>query len=144
MADLTARQWVQIEHLFPSQASGRGRPRRAARDVVNGILWVCRTGAPWKDLPSRYPPYQTCHRYFQTWNRNGVWDKVLYELAEHLRRNEVIDLRECFIDGTFSSAKKGGLVSERLNAAKALKSWQLQTLLVFLSPYGPTLPDPTK
>jgi transposase len=43
----------------------RGRKPRDPREVLNGILWVLRTGAPWKDLPGRYPPRQTCHRRFQ-------------------------------------------------------------------------------
>ncbi|NIW35711.1 MAG: transposase, partial [Gemmatimonadetes bacterium] len=55
---------------------GRGRPRRDRREVVNGILWILRTGAQWADLPERYPPYQTCHRYFQQWCRE----------TEHRRR----------------------------------------------------------
>jgi transposase len=48
----------------------------------HGILWVLRTGAPWKDLPERYPPYQTCHRRFQQWRKNGTIERVLYTLAE--------------------------------------------------------------
>lgn len=66
--DLTDEQWEVLEPLIPNpprRADGRGRPWRDSRDVLNGILWVLRTGAPWHDLPERYPPYQTCHRRFQ-------------------------------------------------------------------------------
>lgn len=65
--DLTDEQWRLIEPLIPippRRADGRGRPRRHPRDVMNGILWIMRTGAAWADMPDRYPPGSTCHRYF--------------------------------------------------------------------------------
>ena len=64
---------------------GRGRPWHDARAVLNGVLWVSRTGAPWHDLPDRYPPCQTCHRWFQQWRKNGVFRDLLTCLAEDLR-----------------------------------------------------------
>ena len=66
--DLTDAQWTFIKPLFPKlskRAGGWGRPWRDSRQVLNGILWVLRTGAQWSEMPSRYPPYQTCHRRFQ-------------------------------------------------------------------------------
>lgn len=143
--ELTDSQWSVLEPFFAGkEPGGRGRPRRQPRPVVEGVLWVCRSGAPWKDLPGRYPPYQTCHRYFQRWNSEGVWDRVLRALADHLFEKGEIDIRECFIDGTFSSAKKGAIVLERLGVARAPRSWRSQTLMVFLSPYGPDRPTTTR
>jgi transposase len=78
--DLTDEQWQLLEPLIPQpprRSDGRGRPWRSTREVLNGILWVLRTGAPWKDLPERYPSYQTCHRRFQQWVRDGTVEKVL-------------------------------------------------------------------
>ena len=75
--------------------------------MLNGVLWVLRTGAPWHDLPARYPSYQTCHRRFQRWQRTGVLERVLQGLAEDLRDRGRLDLSEAFIDASFSSAKKG-------------------------------------
>lgn len=135
--DLTDAQWEIIEPLLPAlprRTDGRGRPWRPNRDVLNGVLWVLRTGAPWKDLPERYPPYQTCHRRFQMWVREGVMDTILRTLAEDLRRRGQIDLSECFIDASFTPAKKGAIVSALQNAGKGARSWQSQTLMVFLSP----------
>jgi transposase len=83
---------------------------------------VLRTGAPWHDLPRRYPPYQTCHRRFQQWRRSGLLTRLLLKLAEDLRDRGKLDLRESFIDASFSSAKKGALLSALLAAAKAAKS----------------------
>jgi transposase len=88
-----AWQWALIEPLFETsrRADGRGRPWRDPRDVLNGVLWVLRTGAPWKDLPDRYPPYQTCHRRFQQWQRTGVLRDLLECLAEDLRTRGKLD-----------------------------------------------------
>ena len=134
--DLTDAQWAVLDPLFrPRRRSdGRGRPWRDTRAVVNGVLWVLRTGAPWHDLPDRYPPYQTCHRRFQQWQRDGTLTRLLHALAEDLRARGKLDLSETFIDASFSSVKKGALLSARLAEEKAVKSWRSQTAMVFLSP----------
>ena len=75
--------------------------------MLNGVLWVLRTGAPWRDLPKRYPSYQTCHRRFQGWTRDGTLERALAALAEDLRGRGGLDLSECFVDATFVGAKKG-------------------------------------
>src|SRR5260370_37220484 len=134
--DLTDAQWAFLEPLFRPRRreDGRGRPWQDTRAVLNGVLWVLRTGAPWHDLPPRYPPYQTCHRRFQQWQRSGLLTHLLQKLAEDLRDRGKLDLSESFIDASFSSAKKGALVSALQNAAKAAKSWQSQTAMAFLPP----------
>ena len=106
---LTDPQWNMISPLFEPLTSEikRGRPKTPAREVLNGILWVLKTGARWRDLPNQYPPYQTCHRRFQQWARDGTMEKALHALAKDLHERGNIDVREAFIDGTFSSAKKG-------------------------------------
>ena len=137
--DLTDQQWNLIEPILPTdpvRPDGRGRPWSDRRKVFNGVLWILRTGAPWQDLPSRYGPYQTAHRRFQNWVRSGVIEKILLTLAKHLRKAGGIDLKECFVDGTFVPAKKGGSKSAKPSVAKAPKSWALQTAMVFLSPCG--------
>jgi transposase len=137
--DLTDEQWAVLEPLLPiprRRRDGRGRPWRDPRDVLNGILWILRTGAPWKDLPERYPSYQTCHRRFQTWVRDRTLEQVLLALARDLEARGGLDLSECFIDGTFAGAKKGAPSSGKPSAGRGPRSWQLQTALVFLSPWG--------
>jgi len=120
--DLTDAQWAILKPLLQSKSKqGRGRPWREARVVFNGILWILRTGAPWHDLPDRYPPYQTCHRRFQQWQRDGTLTRLLHALAEDLRARGKLDLSKTFIDASFSSAKKGALLSARLAAEKAVK-----------------------
>ncbi len=53
----------------------------AARRVLNGILWVLRSGAPWRDLPDNFGPYTTCYNRFVRWRRAGVWGKIINALA---------------------------------------------------------------
>lgn len=134
---LTDAQWAVVEPLLPKppkRADGRGRPRRPDREVLDGILWVLKTGARWQDLPDRYPPHATCHRRFQEWNRTMAFVNVLKALAEDLRDRGGLDLTECSVDATFVSAKKGARASARPSEARAARSWQSQTAMVFLSP----------
>lgn len=137
--DLTEEQWKVINAILPEdpvRPDRRGRPWSQRRSVFNGILWILRTGAPWQDLPERYGKYQTVHRRFQNWVRSGVMEKVLLAIAQDLQERGGLDLRECFIDGTFVPAKKGGFRSAQPNGAKAPKSWVWPTAMVFLSPFA--------
>lgn len=135
--DLTEKQWELIGPLLPKEEQRtkcRGRPWQDAREVVNGILWVLRTGAPWKDIPPQYPSYQTCHRRFQQWCRRGLFAGILRVLAKDLEERGKLDLSECFIDGSFSGAKKGGPAWVQRNVGREARSWRSQSALVFLSP----------
>src|SRR5580658_9774398 len=137
--DLTDQQWKIVEPILPPdpvREDGRGRPWSDRRKVLEGILCILRTGAPCKDLPPRYGSYQTAHRRFQNWVRSGVMEKLLLTLASHLQEAGGLDLKECFVDGTFVPAKKGGSWLEKPSAARAPRSWALQTAMVFLSPCG--------
>ena len=137
--DLTDAQWEFIARLLPKyrqRKDGRGRPRKDLREVLHGVLWILRTGAQWADMPGRYPPYQTCHRYFQEWCRDGTLKRILHALAEDLYHRGGIDISEAFIDGSFAGAKKGASPSGRPSVGRGPRSWQLQTALVFLSPQG--------
>lgn len=127
--ELTDDQWQLLAPLIPEpprRSDGKGRPWRSCREVMNGVLWVLRTGAPWHDLPARFPPYQTCHRRFQLWSRAGILEQVLFALAQHLKEHGGLDVSECFIDATFAPAKKGAQALERPSAAKVRSSWQWQ------------------
>lgn len=133
--DLTDEQWAAVAPHLPQRTSKRGRPRQDDRAILNGILWVLRTGAPWADMPERYPPYQTCHRRYQHWVQTAVFEQILRTLILDLKERGDLDLSECFIDGTFVIAKRGATGWVRPSGAKVQRSWQWQTALVFLSPY---------
>jgi transposase len=137
--ELTDKQWEVIESILPKSKSSkgkRGRPAVNKREVLNGILWILRTGAQWREMPEKYPSYQTCHRYFQKWSQSGTLEKLLKRLANDLIKRGKLKIEEGFIDGSFSSAKKGVLALVEQSVAKGARSWQSQTALVFLSPYA--------
>lgn len=73
--DLTDFEWRVIEPLLPNKP--RGVPRADDRRVLNGIFWVLRSGAPWRDLPERYGPSTTCYNRFVRWRKAGVWDRMM-------------------------------------------------------------------
>jgi transposase len=74
---LTDRQWERVRPALPPQKPARGRPAIDHRLILNAILWVLRTGAPWRDLPERYGPWQTAATRFYRWVKAGVWDAIL-------------------------------------------------------------------
>ncbi|MBS1912553.1 MAG: transposase [Bacteroidetes bacterium] len=92
--------------------------------VVSRSLWILRTGAPWKDLPERYPPYQTVRRRFRQWAGSGAFEAVFRALACGPKQRGGVDLSKCSIDGTFIAAKGGTAEPERPGGARAANSWR--------------------
>ena len=74
--ELTDAAWAGLEPLLPPNGR-RGQRWADHRRVIEGILWKLRTGAPWRDLPERYGPWQTCSDRFARWRRDGTWDRLL-------------------------------------------------------------------
>ncbi|MFC7639454.1 IS5 family transposase [Streptomyces thermogriseus] len=77
--ELTDAAWERIAPLLP-RSDGRGRPWRDHRQVINGVLWRLRTGAPWRDLPERYGPWQTVYERFARWEADGTWARLLEQI----------------------------------------------------------------
>lgn len=78
--ELTDTAWAQIEPLLPTGRK-RGGQWRDHRQVINGILWKIRTGAPWRDLPERYGSWKTAHERLRRWTADGTWDRILDEVV---------------------------------------------------------------
>lgn len=98
---LTDEQWERIQDVFDSPAA-TGRPARDRRQVLDGIMWILRTGSPWRDLPRALGPWQTTWRLFDQWNRDGTLESILHRL-----RGEVeIDEELWCIDGTIVRAAR--------------------------------------
>src|SRR5688500_11243128 len=76
---LDDHEWAAIKPLLPNKP--RGVPRVDDRRILNGIFWVLRSGAPWRDLPENFGPYTTCYNRFVRWQRAGVWAKIMSALA---------------------------------------------------------------
>lgn len=142
MADLLEARWeyvrpfVEWDQELRPRPDGRGGRWGDARRILNGLLWILRTGAPWQDLPPRYGSYQTCHRRFQQWQRSGVLDGILWALCEDLLARGELGLEEAFVDASFAGAKRGAIALVQRAAAKGARSWQSRTATVFLSPSG--------
>jgi len=77
--ELTDHEWTAIRPMLPNKP--RGVPRVNDRRVLNGIFWVLRSGAPWRDLPVCYGPRTTCYNRFVRWRKAGVWDRIMDSLA---------------------------------------------------------------
>src|SRR5919202_2277186 len=98
--DLTDRQWERLEPLLPPRKPGTGRPNEDHRRIVNGVVWVLRTGAPWRDLPERYGPVGTVSSRFYRWRAAGLWDRVLAALQAAADANGEVDWDLHFVDAT--------------------------------------------
>ena len=128
---LTEKQWKEIGPLLPKLRSS-GRPWKNNRLVIEGILWILRTGARWKDLPEKYPSPSTCWRRLKLWEEQGVWEKIWRTFIRKLDKQGQIDWSECFMDGTFVSAKKGAQKSGKRREERAPSSWWWRMAEVFL------------
>ena len=135
--ELSEEQWLLVEPVLrpAPRAVNRGRPWHDTRAVLNGVLWVLGTGAQWRELPEKYPPFQTCHRRFQQWIRTGKLEAALRLLARLLNEQGKLNLEEAFVDATFASAKKGASRSALPAGARVRRSSLSPLATVFLSPY---------
>ena len=112
--DLTDEQWERLQPLLPPQKPKTGRPNEDHRRIINGILWIDRTGAPWRDLPERYGPWRTVASRFYRRRRAGIWQGVLEALRQKADEAGGIDWDAHYMDGTTvrahrhaAGAKKG-------------------------------------
>jgi transposase len=103
--DLSDFEWSVIEPLLPKDR--RGRKPRNNRRVLNGIFWVLRTGAPWRDLPERYGPYTTAYNRFNRWRKAGIWDRLMDAIVKaHDGKVQMIDSSIVRVHQHASGAKK--------------------------------------
>ena len=89
--DLSAPQWELLAPWFPSRRRRRGGQWRDDRTLLNGIFWRLHTGAPWRDLPPRYGPWQTAYDRFHKMRKSGLLDQLLQRLQLHLNEAGLID-----------------------------------------------------
>jgi transposase len=131
---LTEAQWSKIAPLLPSAKPGSkgGRPPAPNREVLEGILWILRTGARWQDLPPQYPSPSTCWRRLKRWEEQELWLKIWRIFLSQLDTEGALDWQEAFIDASFAPAKKGAPESGKPGAAKARSGWWWSTARVFL------------
>mgnify|MGYP003611429362 CR=1 FL=1 len=81
---LTDEQWNKIKDLLPPERHGKkGRPRtKTSRQVLDAIVWILRTGAPWRDMPEEFGPWQSIYTQFRRWKEQGVWENVFKSASQ--------------------------------------------------------------
>lgn len=124
--ELTDEEWARIQPLLPPLKPKVGRPNKEHRPIINGILWVLRTGAPWADLPSQYGKWRTVASRFYRWTAAGVWQQVLEALQAQSDAAGQFDWQLHSVDGSVirahqhaAGAKGGTLKPKRSGAAGA-------------------------
>ena len=134
--ELTDQEWEQIASLLPQEKTGKpGRPPKDNRTMLNGMVWIAKSGAPWRDLPERYGPWNSVYSRFRKWIDDGILDNIFRVLSLEA------ELHELSLDATIvqahqysAGAKKGGLPMKLATAAgePALRSMQQQMLTATL------------
>ena len=143
---LTEAQWKKIAPLLPKPPKQRkgGRPWIENRRVLDGILWILRSGARWQDLPEKYPHPSTCWRRLRDWEERGVWLNIWRAFLSELNERQQLKWSESFLDGSFAPAKKGAAESEKPSGARGRSGWYWSTVKVFRWEFGWKVPPPVK
>lgn len=122
--ELTDEQFERIEGALP-EVDGRGRPYKDHRKVINGIFWVLRSGAPWRDLPERYGPWKTVYDRFRRWAEDGTLELIVRHLQGELDAEGRVDWNQFNVDSTIvqaSRAASGGPNDDKKGTEPAEKS----------------------
>ncbi len=121
---LTDREWDVVSPRLPRRAR-TGRPPREHWTIIDSLLWLAKTGAPWRDLPERFGPWRTVATRFYRWTRSGLWERILAELRRMADAKGKIDWDVHMIDGTSvrahrcAAGAKGGSIVRRWAARVA-------------------------
>ena len=110
--DLRDEQWQKLQPLLPGKAD-TDRSANDHRQIINGILWIQRTGAPWDDLPERYGSRGTVSSRFYRWRTQGVWQQILERLQQQADAIDQIDWEVHFIDSTVVRAPQHAAGAKR-------------------------------
>ncbi len=100
--EITDAEWEYIKPYIPEEqkASSRGRPCKDSRTMHNGIFWILRSGAAWRDVPKRYDPWQIVYKRFAKWSKAGMFEKIFKDLTADA------DMQDISIDSTCIKAHK--------------------------------------
>ena len=122
---LTDKQWEETRKHLPVRKPNLkgGRPWADDRECFEGILWILWTGAQWSELPERYGKKSTVHLRLQRWTKDGTLENLWRAFLAQLNERDMVRWDECFLDGTFFSAKKGGSKSERPSEGRDRSLW---------------------
>ncbi len=122
--ELTDAQWQRLAPLLPPQKPPVGRPSQPHRRIINGILWILATGAPWRDLPAQYGAWHTVSSRFYRWRRAGIWVRIQAALQQRADRQGQVDWSVHFVDSTIvrahqhAAGARGGQAGEALGRSR--------------------------
>lgn len=122
--ELTDVQWHQLAPLLPSQRPQVGRPSLPHRRIINGILWILATGAPWRDLPPQYGSWHTVSSRFYRWRQAGIWPRLLQALQRLADCQGQLDWSVHFVDSTtvrahqHAAGARGGQAGQALGRSR--------------------------
>lgn len=111
--ELTDEQWAVVEPLIPRSKARTGRPPRDRRLLLNGLFWILCTGAPWRDLPERFGPWQTVYDHFRKWRKSGVFARILEALQIKLDDQGLIDWELWCVDGAIVRASRAAAGADK-------------------------------
>lgn len=117
--DLTNEQWEKLEPFLPPRKPHTGRTNNEPRTIINGILWILGTGAPWDDLPKRYGPRGTVSSRYYRWRKAGIWDRLFEAVQQQADAEGRLDWDVRFVDATVirahqhAAGAKGGMLTPK-------------------------------
>lgn len=107
---ITEAQWEAVRDLLPGKPGDRGRSGVDNRLALEAMLWIARTGAPWRDLPAEYGKWATVYQRFRRWSRSGVFERLFEATAGSL------DMRTVQVDGTYVKVHQHGTGAPKADA----------------------------
>ena len=123
--ELNETEWARLAPLLPPQKPRTGRPGKDHRTIINALLWLAKTGAPWRDLPERYGPWRSVATRFYRWTESGLWQRLLAAVQSRADAKGDVDWSVHMVDGSsirahrHAAGAKGGSKSRR-SAAPAV------------------------
>lgn len=106
--EISDNDWERIKDIMPPENKGEGRPSKSNRMMLNGMLWISKTGAPWRDLPERFGSWQTVYSRFRLWSKSDIFKKIFDYLSADADMQDIsIDSTSCKVHQHASGAKKG-------------------------------------
>ncbi|MFI5301447.1 MAG: IS5 family transposase [Polyangiales bacterium] len=135
--EVTDAQWALIAPLLSPERGRKSRPAKPNRPMVNGMLWILKTGAPWRDLPLRFGPWKSVYTRFSRWSAQGIWHRVVDAVgAEHDGTMVMIDATIVRAHQDAAGVKRGG--SEVIGASRGGLTTKIHAVVdaVGRYPYG--------
>jgi transposase len=116
--EISDDKWTRIKDLLPPENTKKGRPSGSNRNYLNAMLWIAKTGSPWRDLPERFGSWKTVYWKFSIWSKNDVFQKIFDSLISDA------DMQDISIDSTSCKAHQHSAGAQK----KAKTATQIKTL----------------